>query len=142
MAKEITDANFQELLAEGKPLVVDFWAPWCGPCKMISPIFDELAAEYEGRIIAGKVNVDDNDETCAAYGIMNIPTILFFKNGELVYTCPSLDEVRSYCLEQVDTLWDEVKRFDNPHTYYVDLSQKLWDIKYGLLKKNNGKNNG
>ena len=85
MAKEITDANFQELLAEGKPLVVDFWAPWCGPCQMISPIFDELAEEYEGRIIAGKVNVDDNDETCAAYGIMNIPTILFFKGGELVH---------------------------------------------------------
>ena len=85
MAKEITDANFQELLAEGKPLVVDFWAPWCGPCKMISPIFDELAEEYEGRIIAGKVNVDDNVETCAAYGIMHIPTILFFKGGELVH---------------------------------------------------------
>ena len=59
-----------------------------------------------------------------------------FKNGELVYQCPSLQEVRKYCLEQVDSLWDEVKRFDNPHTYYVDLSQKLWDIKYGLLKKN------
>ena len=85
MAKEITDDNFQELLAEGKPLVVDFWAPWCGPCKMISPIFDELAEEYADRIIAGKVNVDDNDETCAAYGIMNIPTILFFKGGELVH---------------------------------------------------------
>ena len=85
MAKEITDANFQELLAEGKPLVVDFWAPWCGPCKMISPIFDELAEEYDGRIIAGKVNVDENDDTCAAYGIMNIPTILFFKGGELVH---------------------------------------------------------
>ena len=85
MAKEITDANFQELLAEGKPLVVDFWAPWCGPCKMIAPIFDELAEEYADRIIAGKVNVDDNDETCAAYGIMNIPTILFFKNSELVH---------------------------------------------------------
>ena len=84
MAKEITDANFQELLAEGKPLVVDFWAPWCGPCKMIAPIFDELAAEYEGRIIAGKVNVDENDDTCAAYGIMNIPTILFFKDGAQV----------------------------------------------------------
>ena len=84
MAKEITDANFQELLAEGKPLVVDFWAPWCGPCKMIAPIFDELAEEYADRIIAGKVNVDENDDTCAAYGIMNIPTILFFKNGELV----------------------------------------------------------
>ena len=85
MAKEITDANFSELLAEGKPLVVDFWAPWCGPCKMIAPIFDELAEEYADRIIAGKVNVDDNDETCAAYGIMNIPTILFFKGGELVH---------------------------------------------------------
>ncbi len=59
-----------------------------------------------------------------------------FKNGELVYKCPSLQEVRAYCMEQVDTLWDEVKRFDNPHTYYVDLSQKLWDIKYGLLKDN------
>ena len=85
MVKEITDANFQELLAEGKPLVVDFWAPWCGPCKMIAPIFDELAEEYADRIIAGKVNVDENDDTCAAYGIMNIPTILFFKNGELVH---------------------------------------------------------
>ena len=61
-----------------------------------------------------------------------------FVNGELVYKCPSLQEVRAYCMEQVDTLWDEVKRFDNPHTYYVDLSQKLWDIKYNLLK-NNGK---
>ena len=85
MAKEITDANLQELLAEGKPLVVDFWAPWCGPCKMIAPIFDELAEEYADRIIAGKVNVDENDDTCAAYGIMNIPTILFFKGGELVH---------------------------------------------------------
>ena len=60
-----------------------------------------------------------------------------FKNGELVYQCPSLEEVRAYCLEQVDKLWDEVKRFDNPHSYYVDLSQKLWDVKYGLLKDNN-----
>jgi len=59
-----------------------------------------------------------------------------FKNGELVYKCPTLDEIRTYCLQQVDMLWDEVKRFDNPHTYYVDLSQKLWDIKYGLLKNN------
>jgi len=61
-----------------------------------------------------------------------------FKNGELVYQCPDLQQIRAYCMEQVDTLWDEVKRFDNPHTYYVDLSQKLWDIKYDLLK-NNGK---
>ncbi len=57
-----------------------------------------------------------------------------FQNGELVYELPTLDEIRSYCIDQVNTLWDEVKRFDNPHTYYVDLSQKLWDIKYNLLK--------
>ena len=62
-----------------------------------------------------------------------------FKNGELVYECPTLQQIRQYCLEQVDTLWDEVKRFDNPHTYYVDLSQKLWDIKYGLLKNSGNK---
>ena len=84
MAKEITDANFQELLAEGKPLVVDFWAPWCGPCKMMLPIVEELAAEYEGRVPVGKLNVDENPETCEEYGIMSIPTLLFFKNGELV----------------------------------------------------------
>lgn len=62
-----------------------------------------------------------------------------FQNGELVYRCPNLDEIRTYCMQQVDTLWDEVKRFDNPHTYYVDLSQKLWDIKYSLLKEKGGK---
>ena len=59
-----------------------------------------------------------------------------FKGGQLVYKLPSLEEIRTYCKEQVDTLWDEVKRFDNPQTYYVDLSQKLWDVKYGLLKRN------
>ena len=67
---------------------------------------------------------------------MQVP---IFKNGELVYDCPDLHQIRAYCLEQVDTLWDEVKRFDNPHDYYVDLSQKLWDVKYGLLKKNSGR---
>lgn len=84
MVKEVTDANFAQVLAEGKPLVVDFWAPWCGPCKMMLPIVDELAAEYEGRINIGKLNVDDNPDTCEQFGIMNIPTMLFFKNGELV----------------------------------------------------------
>ena len=66
--------------------------------------------------------------------VLQVP---IFENGKLVYDCPTLDEIRSYCIDQVNTLWDEVKRFDNPHTYYVDLSQKLWDIKYGLLKRNN-----
>lgn len=84
MIQEFTDSNFQSMLAEGKPVVVDFWAPWCGPCKMMLPIIEELATEYEGKINVGKINVDENDETCATYGIMNIPTILYFKNGELV----------------------------------------------------------
>ena len=84
MIKEVTDANIQEVLAEGKPVVVDFWAPWCGPCKMMLPVVEELAAEYEGKITVGKLNVDENDETCSQYGIMNIPTILFFKNGIVV----------------------------------------------------------
>lgn len=84
MTLEITDANIQEMLAEGKPLVVDFWAPWCGPCKMMLPIIDELAKQYEGKVNIGKLNVDENPDTCEEYGIMNIPTMLFFKNGELV----------------------------------------------------------
>ena len=84
MALEITDSTFQEILAEGKPVVMDFWAPWCGPCKMVGPIIDELATEYEGKVIIGKCDVDENGDVAAEYGIRNIPTVLFFKNGELV----------------------------------------------------------
>ena len=84
MALEITDANIKELIASGKPVVVDFWAEWCGPCRMVGPIVEELAKEYEGQVTIGKMNVDDNSETPNEYGIRNIPTILFFKNGEVV----------------------------------------------------------
>ncbi len=84
MALEITDGNVKELLATGKPLVIDFWAPWCGPCRMVAPVVEELAGEYEGQVNIGKLNVDDNTDTPEEYGIRNIPTILFFKDGALV----------------------------------------------------------
>lgn len=84
MALVITDANFKEYLNADKPLVVDFWAEWCGPCRMIGPWVEELAAAYADRVNIGKVNVDENDEICSQFGIRNIPTILFFKNGQLV----------------------------------------------------------
>ena len=84
MALEVTDAGFDELLQSDKPIVLDFWAEWCGPCRMVGPIVDELATEYEGRVTIGKVDVDNNDEITSKYGIRNIPTILFIKNGEVV----------------------------------------------------------
>ncbi|MBR0452439.1 MAG: thioredoxin [Bacteroidales bacterium] len=80
----MTDANFNELLNSGKPLVIDFWAEWCGPCRMVAPIIEELAEEYGDRVLIGKMDVDKNDEVCSQFGIRNIPTILFFKNGQLV----------------------------------------------------------
>ena len=84
MALEITDNNFKEILAEGKPVVIDIWAPWCGPSKMVGAIIEELAGEYEGKVLIGKCDVDENSDVAAEYGIRNIPTVLFFKNGELV----------------------------------------------------------
>lgn len=84
MALQITDANFEELLNSGKPLVVDFWAEWCGPCRMVAPIIDELSTEYEGRVTIGKLDVDNNAEVVGQFGIRNIPTILFFKDGKIV----------------------------------------------------------
>lgn len=84
MAFEIKDENVEELLKGDKPVVIDFWAPWCGPCKQIAPIVEELAAEYEGKVVIGKCDVDENADLPATYGIRNIPTILFFKGGELV----------------------------------------------------------
>ena len=84
MALEIKDSNFEELLASGKPLVVDFWATWCGPCKKIAPDVEALAEEYKDQVIIGKCDVDDNDDLTSKFGIRNIPTVLFIKNGEVV----------------------------------------------------------
>jgi thioredoxin 1 len=85
MAVELTDANFEELAVQSdKPVMVDFWAEWCGPCRMVGPIVDELASDYEGKVVVGKLDVDSNNEISAKYGIRNIPTILFLKNGEVV----------------------------------------------------------
>lgn len=87
MAFKFTDANFQEeALQSDVPVVVDFYADWCGPCKMMSPIIDELSTAYEGKVKIGKVNTDENRTVASKYNIMSIPTILFIKNGEVVDT--------------------------------------------------------
>ena len=85
MALQITDASFDEVvLKSDKPVLVDFWATWCGPCRMLGPVIEELATEYEGRVVVGKVDVDNNQEFAAKYGVRNIPTVLVFKDGEVV----------------------------------------------------------
>ena len=85
MAIAITDATFEEVvLKSDKPVMVDFWAAWCGPCRMVGPIIDQISEEYEGKAVIGKVDVDANQEFAAKYGVRNIPTVLVFQNGEVV----------------------------------------------------------
>jgi len=85
MAFEFTDTNFQETaLAPGEISVVDFWAEWCGPCRLVGPVIEDLAKDYDGKALIGKVNVDNNPETSMKYGVRSIPTILFIKDGEVV----------------------------------------------------------
>jgi len=83
----ITDKSFKEDVLESKePVVVDFWAPWCGPCRAVGPVIEELATEYTGKVKIGKINVDENSQTVGQYGVMSIPSILFFKNGKPIKT--------------------------------------------------------
>jgi thioredoxin 1 len=83
-AVEITDANFEQLIQSDKPVLIDFWAEWCGPCRMVGPVVEELASEYEGRAIVGKLDVDANPQVSSKLGVRSIPTLLVFKNGQLI----------------------------------------------------------
>jgi thioredoxin 1 len=84
MVLEFTDDNIKGIVNSGQPVVIDFWAEWCGPCRMIGPSIEELSKEYEGKVQIGKMNVDDHVDTPSEYGIRNIPTILFIKDGQVV----------------------------------------------------------
>ena len=84
MIKTVTDGNFAELVSSGQPMLIDFWAPWCQPCRMLGPTREKLAERYEGRLVVGKCNVDEVSELPMKFGVRNIPTLLFFKDGQLV----------------------------------------------------------
>ena len=107
MALEITDANFEEtVLNSDKPVMVDFWAAWCGPCRMVGPIIDQISEEYDGKAVVGKVDVDANQEFAAKYGVRNIPTVLVFKNGEVVGRQVGVAPKNAYA-EAIDALLTE-----------------------------------
>ena len=100
-----TDSDFKtQVLESSQPVVVDFWAPWCGPCKIVSPIIEELAKEFEGKVKVGKMNVDENSQTASTYGIMSIPSILIFKNGNPVKTIIGAQGKEKYKKEIEETL--------------------------------------
>jgi thioredoxin 1 len=104
MALQITDANFEEtVLKSDKPVLVDFWAEWCGPCRMLGPIIEELSSDYDGKAIIGKVDVDSNQQFAAQYGVRNIPTVLIFKDGELVNRQVGVSQKNVYS-EYIDAL--------------------------------------
>lgn len=84
MEIEITNQNFNEIISQGKPVLVDFWATWCGPCKRLGPIIEEIAAEYDGKAIIGKCDIEENDDLTEKFGIMNVPTVVFLKDGKEV----------------------------------------------------------
>lgn len=99
-----TDENVHEIIASGKPVVIDFWATWCGPCMRMAPVVEELAAEYEGKVVVGKYNIEEENDLAAKYRIMSIPTILFFKNGEQVR------DLRLAGAQPKETLRDQIEK--------------------------------
>jgi len=103
MALELTDANFEELvLKSDKPVLVDFWAAWCGPCRMLAPVVEELGKDYGDKVIIGKVDVDSNQKYAAQYGVRNIPTVLLFKGGEVVEKQVGVAPKKTYA-EKIDS---------------------------------------
>jgi thioredoxin 1 len=95
--KTFTDSNFKaDVLNSKNPVVVDFWAPWCGPCRIVSPTIEELAKDYEGKVAVGKMNVDDNPQTAGTYGVMSIPTVMVFKGGQPVKAVVGAQGKESY----------------------------------------------
>jgi len=103
MALQITDATLNDVLATDKLVVIDFGAEWCGPCKMLSPIIDELAEEFKEKAVIGKVDIDENDEMAVKYGIRNIPQVLFIKNGEVIEKLVSVHPKGVYA-EKIESL--------------------------------------
>ncbi len=104
MALEITDANFDEVvLKSDKPVLVDFWAAWCGPCRMVGPIIEEISVDYKDKAVVGKLDVDANQEFAAKYGVRNIPTVLVFKDGEVVGRQVGVSPKNVYA-DAIDTL--------------------------------------
>lgn len=104
MAFKFTDSNVNEVIASGKPVVIDFWATWCGPCMRLAPVIDELAEEYGDRVVIGKYNVDEETELSGEYRIMSIPTILFFKNGEQVRDLRMTGATKEQLRERIEKL--------------------------------------